>query len=82
MTQEKKIYTHNAILFSLFVMWIELENSMLRGVSQAQKDNCYMCSGRQEAKVLISWESASYVIKGREGEGERDMERVFTGAVG
>lgn len=51
MNKENKIHMCSAVLLSLFVTWIELEDIMLRGVSQAQKGNCRMFSGiDKEAK--------------------------------
>lgn len=51
MNKENKIHMCSAVLLSLFVTWIELEDIMLRGVNQAQKGNCCMFSGiDKEAK--------------------------------
>lgn len=51
MNKENKMNVCNAILLSLFVTWIEQEDIMLRGVSQAQEGNCRMFSGiDKEAK--------------------------------
>lgn len=47
--KENRIYTHNAILFSFSVTWIELE-SIMPGVSHAQKDSHHIFHVDKEAE--------------------------------
>lgn len=53
MNKENKMHLRSAMLPSLFATWLEPEDIMLRGVSQAQEGNCRMFSGiDKEAKTV------------------------------
>lgn len=81
MNKENKMDMRNAILLSLFVTWIELEDIMLRGVSQAQEGNCRMFSGiDKEAKTVNPVERVLVGLRARKGRGTwRECSEVLVG---